>query len=58
MSKREKLHGVVVFLLLVAAMGVAGWYENHDVVPQPTVTEMMEAVNRSLGPDRAFLVKR
>ncbi|CAB4211757.1 hypothetical protein UFOVP1419_18 [uncultured Caudovirales phage] len=58
MNKHEMRYAVLVCLLVVLAMGFAGWYENHDVVPQPSLREMAQQVDRALAPDRSVLVQR
>lgn len=41
--------GWLVFSLLVLALGFVGWYENYvPVVPQPTVAQMMQQVDREV----------
>jgi hypothetical protein len=48
MRKREDRYAVAVCVLIVLVMGLAGWYENHVPVPQPSIEQMVRLCDRQL----------
>lgn len=48
MSKQDRRYAIGVCLFIFLSLGFAGWYENYQPVPQPSVEQMMAASDREV----------
>lgn len=58
MSKKDERYAKLVCLLIFLAMGFAGWYQNYEPVPQPSLEQMVKACDRNVDLQSSGLTGR
>jgi hypothetical protein len=49
MDRNEKRYAVLVCLFIVLALGISGWYQNHEPIPQPDVGQVMRLCDQEVA---------